>query len=110
VPVHAHHRFDGGAISPSSLRRRAPVAGCVSANWSSVGDEQNRVSVVLQARMGSGKVRLGQFDQLIFVCSDNSFAAWAVQVCLHVATFPFAFRSPIWARPSRPHLFLVLFV
>jgi hypothetical protein len=47
--------------------------------------------------MGAGKVRLGQFDQLIFVCADNSLAAWAVQVCLHGATFPFAFGSPIWA-------------
>jgi len=34
-------------------------------------------------------VRLGQFDQLIFVLADDGFAARTRQVRLHVVALPF---------------------
>ena len=55
-----------------------------------VRHEQNRVAVVLEARMDAGKVSLGQLDQLVLVLSDDGFAARTRNVCLHVAAFPFA--------------------
>jgi hypothetical protein len=39
--------------------------------------------------MNAGKVRLGQFDQLIFVLAGDGFAAGARYVCLHVVALPF---------------------
>ena len=52
--------------------------------------EQNRIAVVLEARMDAGKVSLGQLDQLVLVLADDGFAARTRNVCLHVAAFPFA--------------------
>ena len=52
--------------------------------------EQNRIAVVLEARMDAGKVSLGQLDQLVLVLSDDGFAARTRNVCLHVAAFPLA--------------------
>ncbi len=76
MPVLAHHRFDGGALT---LRREA-----------SVRHEQNGVAVVLQARMNAGEVSLGQFDQLILVLARDGFPARTRNVSFHVAAFPFA--------------------
>ena len=78
MPVHAHHRFDGGAVTPDQ-----PL----------VGHEQDRVAVVLQAGVNAGKVCLGEFDQFVFVFPDDSLATRTVQVCLHVAAFPFTFLA-----------------
>ena len=41
--------------------------------------------------MNAGKVRLGEFDQLVFVLADDGFAARTRYVCLHVAAFPFGY-------------------
>ena len=65
-----------------------------------VRHEQDGVAVVLEARVGAGKVRLSQFDQLILVLADDGFAARTRYVCLHVAAFPFAaaFICFLWDR------------
>ena len=76
MPVLAHHRFDGGALT---LRREA-----------SVRHEQNGVAVVLHARMNFREVSLGQFDQLILVLALDRLAARTRNVGFHVAAFPFA--------------------
>src|ERR1700741_2937565 len=39
--------------------------------------------------MSAGKVRLGQFDQFVFVLADDGFATRTRNVCLHVAALPF---------------------
>jgi hypothetical protein len=39
--------------------------------------------------MNAGKVRLGQFDQLIFVLAGDGFAAWTRNVCLQIVALPF---------------------
>ena len=82
VPVHAHHRLDGGAVTRRERASRDSARVSTAMN-------RDRVAVVLQARMNAGKVSLGQFDQLILVLADDGFAARTRNVCLHVAAFPF---------------------
>jgi len=66
---------------------------CAPADQPSVGHEQNRVPVVLQAWVNAGKVCLGELDQFVFIFPDDGLAARTVQVCLHVAAFPLAFLA-----------------
>lgn len=79
MPVHANDRLDGGALE---------AAGTADCDQGLVRHEQDRVAVVLQARMNAGKVGLSQLDQLVLVLTDDGFAARTRYVCLHVAAFP----------------------
>ena len=94
MPIHAHDRLYGGAVA--QLRSKDP----------SVGHEQDRVAVVLQARMSAGKVGLGQFDQLILVLANDRFAARTRYMCLHVAALPF-YSATTLPLGCRLHLLLM---
>ena len=75
VPVHAHHRLDGGAVTARSRP--------------SVGHEEDHFAVVLAAGVRLGQVRLSLLDQIVLVGAGDGLAAGAVQVCLrHVSTIP----------------------
>ncbi len=72
MPVHAHHRLDGGACPATR----------------SVGHEEDGVPVVLAAGMLLGKVLLRLLDEIVLIRAGDRLAARTVQVGLHPSTIP----------------------
>src|ERR1700744_1560628 len=58
-----------------------------------VGDEENRIPVVVQTGVRAGQVGLRQIDEFVFIFAGDRLATRAVQMCLHGVAFPSAFLA-----------------
>lgn len=96
MPVHAHHRFDGGALTTSQK-----MGNGIPGRWPSVGGrefcldplvghEEDHVPVVLTSGVRLGQMRLHLLDQIVLVGSGDRFTARAIEICLrHIFTIAY---------------------